>query len=133
MAKERERTLNEILADQDAAINDPVKRYKAAQQHEASQSDRAMYMSWLRYGAIAIFVVSAAVALVLNLGAMLQAVGGIVGVALLIGGYFLPSIIAKSRKHHQYDPILLINIFLGWTLLGWFVALVWSVSAVRKG
>lgn len=43
--------------------------------------------------------------------------------------YFLPSIIAKKRRHKNYDPILLINIFLGWTFIGWFVALVWSVAS----
>jgi len=42
--------------------------------------------------------------------------------------YFIPSIIAWRRDHHQGGAILLTNVFLGWTFLGWVVALVWSVS-----
>ena len=37
--------------------------------------------------------------------------------------YFLPAIIAAARHTHNSTGILLLNIFLGWTLVGWFVAL----------
>lgn len=46
--------------------------------------------------------------------------------------YFLPWIIAYRRDHHQYNAIALVNLLLGWTVLGWIAALVWSVSAVRS-
>lgn len=46
--------------------------------------------------------------------------------------YFLPAIIAANREHHQTGPIVILNLFLGWTLLGWVVALAWSVSSVAK-
>lgn len=54
-------------------------------------------------------------------------------VLLIIGlvVYFLPWIIAYRRDHHQCNSIALLNLFLGWTFLGWVIALVWSVSAVR--
>ena len=52
--------------------------------------------------------------------------------ALLLTLYFVPSIIAAARRHHQGGAILTVNLFLGWTLLGWVVALVWSVSAVDQ-
>ena len=42
--------------------------------------------------------------------------------------YFLPAIIANSRKHHNSGPILVINLLLGWTFLGWVGALVWALS-----
>ena len=44
---------------------------------------------------------------------------------LLFGGllYFLPAIIAALRQTHNATGILLLNIFLGWTVVGWFVAL----------
>ena len=45
--------------------------------------------------------------------------------------YFFPTIVACQRKHHQRMPIILINLFLGWTLLGWVLALVWAVSAIN--
>jgi len=40
-------------------------------------------------------------------------------VALLV--YFLPSILGK--KHKNFSSIFVINLFLGWTLIGWVVAL----------
>ena len=42
--------------------------------------------------------------------------------------YFLPSFIAASRKHNNFTPIFIINFFTGFTLIGWFVALVWSFT-----
>ena len=44
--------------------------------------------------------------------------------------YFLPSIIARVRKHPQTLAIFLLNLFLGWSLIGWVAALVWSATAV---
>lgn len=52
------------------------------------------------------------------------AMGAFVALAL----YFLPLIIAAARKHNQILPITLITIFLGWTFLGWLVAIIWSLS-----
>jgi hypothetical protein len=46
--------------------------------------------------------------------------------------YFVPTFVALERDHHQLWPILLINLFLGWTFLGWVGALVWSASAVDR-
>ena len=53
---------------------------------------------------------------------------------LFIGAviYFLPAINARSRKHPNANSILLLDLFLGWTLIGWVAALVWSASAVNK-
>ena len=50
-------------------------------------------------------------------------------VIVMIAIYFLPSIIAAARDHHNGAGISILNLFLGWTLVGWVVALVWSVSA----
>jgi Superinfection immunity protein len=43
--------------------------------------------------------------------------------------YFLPSIIALARNKRDIAAILLLNFFLGWTMIGWVVALVWAVKA----
>jgi hypothetical protein len=49
------------------------------------------------------------------------------------GSYLFPAIIAKCRKHNNYSAILVLNLFLGWSFLGWIVALVWaSTNNVRK-
>jgi len=41
--------------------------------------------------------------------------------------YFLPAIIAAVRHTHNTAGILLLNIFLGWTVVGWFVALLMAL------
>jgi hypothetical protein len=45
--------------------------------------------------------------------------------------YFLPAIIAFNRRHHNRLAILLLNVLLGWSGLGWVAALIWAVTAVR--
>ena len=42
--------------------------------------------------------------------------------------YFFPAMIAKARKHPNTAAIFVLNIFLGWTFIGWVVALVWAVT-----
>ena len=54
----------------------------------------------------------------------------IVVVLLFIAGvtiYFLPSMIAIFRSHRNALSVVVLNLFLGWTLVGWVVALVWSL------
>ena len=53
----------------------------------------------------------------------------VVILAVFFGGaYFIPAIIAFYRGHQSVFGVFLLNFFLGWTLVGWVVALVWSVS-----
>jgi hypothetical protein len=42
--------------------------------------------------------------------------------------YFMPTIVAMVLRE---DPlvIFLVNLFLGWTVIGWFAALFWAVAA----
>ncbi len=42
--------------------------------------------------------------------------------------YFLPTVIALARGHLSTLAIFVLNLFLGWTLLGWLIALIWSFS-----
>ena len=44
--------------------------------------------------------------------------------------YFIPSMVAFFRNHPNKIAILVLNIFLGWSLIGWVVALVWAL--IRK-
>jgi hypothetical protein len=45
---------------------------------------------------------------------------------IVFGAYFLPSIWAYYVNHKKKETILIINLFLGWTFVGWVVALAWS-------
>lgn len=56
---------------------------------------------------------------------------GFFGLFLLANVYMIPTWIAFIRGHHQRVAILLVNLLLGWTFLGWVVALVWSATAKR--
>jgi len=42
--------------------------------------------------------------------------------------YFLPSIIAFARNKRDLLVIFLLNLFLGITVIGWVVALVWAAK-----
>ena len=42
--------------------------------------------------------------------------------------YFLPTLIAAGRRKRNTLAIFALNLFLGWTMLGWVLALVWSLS-----
>jgi hypothetical protein len=45
--------------------------------------------------------------------------------------YFLPAIIAEKRHHHNILAIFWLNFFLGWSLLGWVISLVWACTALK--
>jgi Superinfection immunity protein len=46
--------------------------------------------------------------------------------------HFLPFIIALLRHHHDTAAIFILNLLLGWTVIGWVIALVWSFTGVRR-
>jgi Superinfection immunity protein/Short C-terminal domain len=48
---------------------------------------------------------------------------------VLLFPYFLPTIIAILRRKANAGGIFVLNLLLGWTLIGWIGALVWSLSA----
>jgi hypothetical protein len=52
----------------------------------------------------------------------------LIAAAACIFLYFLPSVIARSRRHHNAVSIFILNLLLGWTFIGWVVALVMAFS-----
>ena len=46
--------------------------------------------------------------------------------------YHVPSVVALVRDHPSKGAIIALNILLGWTLLGWVGALVWSLTGTRR-
>ena len=57
---------------------------------------------------------------------------GITVIILSLIIYFLPSIIAIFRSKSNTAAIVVLNLFLGWTFIGWLVALIWAVSKDRE-
>lgn len=51
-----------------------------------------------------------------------------VGLIILLLLYFVPSVVAFVRHHHNQWAIFALNLFLGWSVLGWIGALVWSLT-----
>lgn len=56
------------------------------------------------------------------------ALKGLLFIVAIFMGYFLPSIIAFVKDHHNKKSILILNLFLGWTALAWIVSLAMSFS-----
>lgn len=51
--------------------------------------------------------------------------------SILSAGYLIPTTIAIMRSRSNTGSIFVVNLFLGWTLIGWVVALAWSVATDR--
>lgn len=49
------------------------------------------------------------------------------GFVIAVALYFLPTIIGMHKRNT--GAIFVLNLFLGWTLVGWVVALVWALTA----
>jgi hypothetical protein len=47
---------------------------------------------------------------------------------LILAIYFLPSLIGFSKKKKNSGALFALNLLLGWTLLGWVAAFVWSLT-----
>ena len=55
------------------------------------------------------------------------------GIVIIFGAvaiYFLPTFVAMTRRkrkgHRNENAIVIVNLFLGWTFIGWVVALAWA-------
>jgi hypothetical protein len=55
------------------------------------------------------------------------AAGGWFLILLSIALYLLPTIIANARGR-AVGPVAILNLFLGWTLIGWVGALIWAAT-----
>lgn len=53
----------------------------------------------------------------------------IIIILIFIPLYFLPSIIAHRRKNPDTPGIFILNLLLGFTVIGWIGALVWAFSS----
>ena len=47
--------------------------------------------------------------------------------------YLVPFLVAAARNHDLLVPILIANVVLGWTVVGWFVVLLVAIVAPVDG
>jgi hypothetical protein len=61
--------------------------------------------------------------------------GAIIGclvLALALVAYISPVIVAAWRNCKAMGGILVVDLFLGWTFIGWVIALAWAASGEVK-
>ncbi len=51
--------------------------------------------------------------------------------ALLVALYFLPTIVF-SHRGHAVGGMLLLNLFFGWTVIGWFALLLYALLSAPR-
>ena len=62
----------------------------------------------------------------------LNGFGKLVSAAFFVFGpalYFLPVYEAWRRNHRSFNAIAILNVFLGWTLIGWVAAMAWACKS----
>jgi hypothetical protein len=50
---------------------------------------------------------------------------GLIGVGL----YFLPSLVAVARRTHNQTGVFIFNLLLGWTGIGWIIAMLMAICS----
>jgi len=60
-------------------------------------------------------------------GLIILAVFALLGCAM----YLLPTLIASARHVPNVGTIAVVNIFLGWSFIGWVLALAWACKSVK--
>jgi uncharacterized membrane protein len=58
---------------------------------------------------------------------MLGNTTNIIMLVLIVLIYMLPTLIAFGREHPRRQDVAVLNILLGWTLIGWFVVFLWAL------
>jgi hypothetical protein len=70
-----------------------------------------------------------------DLSGISWSIGGIILylVVSLIGMlvYFVPTMVAAGKHHYSTLGIFLLNLLLGWTGIGWLIALIWALMGSR--
>ena len=64
----------------------------------------------------------------LNTGRVIQE---ILLLVFLAGIYVLPTVLTILRNHPEKKSVIILNLCFGWTLLGWLIAMVWSVLPLK--
>jgi hypothetical protein len=59
----------------------------------------------------------------------MELIGGLVLVVVAFVIYFIPGLMSQNKRHAS--AILALNLFLGWTLVGWAGALIWALVDER--
>ncbi|HKI97863.1 MAG TPA: superinfection immunity protein [bacterium] len=61
----------------------------------------------------------------------MSVIAGILVLLLLPVAYAVPALIAYARGHDERRAIAIVNVTLGWTIVGWLITLVWALTRVK--
>lgn len=63
-----------------------------------------------------------------SMGSAVAGAGIMTAIIVIVGIiiYLIPTFVAYKRKHTYKVAIILLNIFLGWTFIGWVGTLIWA-------
>jgi hypothetical protein len=86
------------------------------------------FVSWK----LSFAVVGGALLVIVVLGLMRVNLGGLGWPVAILGLYFLPTMIAHYRKVTNLGSVAVINVFLGWTFIGWVVALAMAARSASS-
>jgi hypothetical protein len=98
----------------------------------AAQSARSIgdLIVWALFASVVALAVLAVGLGVSNIIHPLYAIIG--GIVLSSACYFLPVIIGAYRGVESIVSLAVVNVFLGWSLVGWVVSLAWACAPVRR-
>ena len=54
--------------------------------------------------------------------------GALVGALFIISLYVMPTVLAYTRSHRSFAAIAVLSLLFGWTIIGWVIALIWSLT-----
>ncbi len=60
-----------------------------------------------------------------------MSIGGLALIVVIVLAYFVPTVVAFARGVSNSGSILVLNLFLGWTLVGWVVALAMAARSTE--
>jgi Superinfection immunity protein len=62
----------------------------------------------------------------------MDVVAGLLLLGVIVLVYFLPAVVASRRQVPNAGSVFVLNLFLGWTLIGWVVALAMACRTVPQ-
>lgn len=62
-----------------------------------------------------------------------ELMGAIIVMGLVLGIYLAPALVAHGRQHPDLVGIFLLNLFTGWSVIGWVAAFAWALIPLGGG
>ncbi|NED88858.1 superinfection immunity protein [Streptomyces sp. SID11233] len=60
-----------------------------------------------------------------------MSISGLVLIVVIVLAYFVPTVVAFTRGVSNSGSVFVLNLFLGWTLVGWVVALAMAARSTE--